>query len=472
MAVTQPGDVTFIAPLAVKNDAGPICRSESVQGGYVAIPSGNGPPTVTQIPLTMRRVGELAYTPGDAKFWQLIGGIADANWTLATFSGGGLTSFNGRTTAAAVPTAGDYTSTQITSSSFYLPGTVTDAIDQLSLEYLGNVVSLFGRTLALTDTGKLIVATGTQTISIPHSSTVPFSVNARVDVLAMPGAVITFAQSGATTVNIFRAEPLNTAASYNRYTLTFIGSSYTSGIDTWIVSESANPVADGSTLQGTGTFSIKPGGITDTHVNAAAAIAGTKIAPNFGSQNVTTTGTVQAAQFGDGTTGLAFNADSFATTHYNFKVGGTPVMQFTNGNFVSFSPTNYFGLNSTSSITISCGNSSATGTLPSLTVSAKDGNGFGTYTAGRLVLSGGIGATGTGTGGDVLLHPGAGVAAYGNVAIGDLPASFQAMQLGIFILNATAVPTGNPSGGGFLYVSSGALKYRGSSGTVTTIAPA
>jgi hypothetical protein len=42
----------------------------------------------------------------------------------------------------------------------------------------------------------------------------------------------------------------------------------------------------------------------------------------------------------------------------------------------------------------------------------------------------------------------------------------------IYIANATSVPIANPSGGGVLYVESGALKYRGSSGTVTTIANA
>jgi len=40
------------------------------------------------------------------------------------------------------------------------------------------------------------------------------------------------------------------------------------------------------------------------------------------------------------------------------------------------------------------------------------------------------------------------------------------------ISNATTSPTTNPTGGGILYVESGALKYRGSSGTVTTIAAA
>lgn len=42
----------------------------------------------------------------------------------------------------------------------------------------------------------------------------------------------------------------------------------------------------------------------------------------------------------------------------------------------------------------------------------------------------------------------------------------------IAIANATTAPSGTPSGGGVLYVESGALKYKGSSGTVTTIASA
>lgn len=41
-----------------------------------------------------------------------------------------------------------------------------------------------------------------------------------------------------------------------------------------------------------------------------------------------------------------------------------------------------------------------------------------------------------------------------------------------FIANATTVPTTNPTGGGIIYVEAGALKYRGSSGTVTTLAAA
>jgi hypothetical protein len=40
------------------------------------------------------------------------------------------------------------------------------------------------------------------------------------------------------------------------------------------------------------------------------------------------------------------------------------------------------------------------------------------------------------------------------------------------IANASVAPSVNPAGGGILYVEDGALKYRGSNGTVTIIAPA
>jgi hypothetical protein len=42
----------------------------------------------------------------------------------------------------------------------------------------------------------------------------------------------------------------------------------------------------------------------------------------------------------------------------------------------------------------------------------------------------------------------------------------------VFIANTTGAPGSNPTGGGILYVEGGALKYRGSGGTVSTVAPA
>lgn len=58
----------------------------------------------------------------------------------------------------------------------------------------------------------------------------------------------------------------------------------------------------------------------------------------------------------------------------------------------------------------------------------------------------------------------------GNVGVGTI--DFGSGSGGVMgIVNATA-PSGTPTGGGVLYVEAGALKYKGSSGTITTIANA
>ncbi|HSG62931.1 MAG TPA: hypothetical protein VLA24_16020, partial [Pseudomonadales bacterium] len=58
----------------------------------------------------------------------------------------------------------------------------------------------------------------------------------------------------------------------------------------------------------------------------------------------------------------------------------------------------------------------------------------------------------------------------GNLLLGTTSAGASATKV-IGMANATA-PTTSPAGMGQLYVEGGALKFRGSSGTVTTIAPA
>jgi hypothetical protein len=72
-------------------------------------------------------------------------------------------------------------------------------------------------------------------------------------------------------------------------------------------------------------------------------------------------------------------------------------------------------------------------------------------------------------GGDVLAFDASNRFAFGTGATVDAQANMAAGNF--YIANGTA-PGGNPSGGGFLWIESGALKYRGSSGTVTTIANA
>ena len=87
-------------------------------------------------------------------------------------------------------------------------------------------------------------------------------------------------------------------------------------------------------------------------------------------------------------------------------------------------------------------------------------------------------ATGTGSIGTTTNHPLAIYANNGVRATIDTSGNFllggttTPGVLVMYIANATTVPASNPSGGGVIYVEGGALKYRGSSGTVTTIANA
>ena len=60
------------------------------------------------------------------------------------------------------------------------------------------------------------------------------------------------------------------------------------------VATSVNPSGD-IDISNTGAFSIASGVIVNADVNASAAIAGTKISPDFGSQAITTTGNISAA---------------------------------------------------------------------------------------------------------------------------------------------------------------------------------
>src|SRR5574341_1206328 len=59
-----------------------------------------------------------------------------------------------------------------------------------------------------------------------------------------------------------------------------------------------------------------------------------------------------------------------------------------------------------------------------------------------------------------------------NSQFGSTTGSFGGGDGVIGIANATTAPNANPTGGGVLYASAGALVWRGSGGTVTTIAPA
>jgi len=84
---------------------------------------------------------------------------------------------------------------------------------------------------------------------------------------------------------------------------------------------------------------------------------------------------------------------------------------------------------------------------------------------GDIILTTGLN-TGTGTYGDVIILSGD-----GNIDLGTA-GNHQSMKHGVFLADSTAVPTGNPTAGIFIYSDAGAGKARGTSGTVTTWAPA
>jgi hypothetical protein len=142
--------------------------------------------------------------------------------------------------------------------------------------------------------------------------------------------------------------------------------------------------------------------------------------------------------------------------------------------------------------------SAAGATGDQLSIFAQSVSGSGNIAGGPLVSSAGdtsgVGGAANSTGGDYTVRAGDANGASvsnvsgnlllreghssgagsvdGNISMHEKPVSFQSMQRGLFIGNAVAVPTGNPGGGGFVYVESGALKYRGSGGTITTMGPA
>lgn len=109
-----------------------------------------------------------------------------------------------------------------------------------------------------------------------------------------------------------------------------------------------------------------------------------------------------------------------------------------------------------------------------LTVTGQT-NSVSTGMGGDVYIQGGDGNNATtGNGGDVIIKGGGkgGDGVQGNVGINGDPASWESMQRGIFVSNCTSAPSSNPAAGGFLFADSGAGKWRGTSGTVTTFGPA
>ena len=167
-----------------------------------------------------------------------------------------------------------------------------------------------------------------------------------------------------------------------------------------------------------------------------------------------------------GTTANA-NLTLGATTFFNSYMTQIPNAALGIGNAFS---SHIFGKN-TGTITLA-----ASGTHPLVANTAfralaiTAGAGAGLTNAATVYIEGA--ATGTGVpSNNYALLVAAGVSRFdANIGLGTNDFGSGVKVIGI--ANVTTAPTANPSGGGVLYVEAGALKYRGSSGTVTTIANA
>lgn len=137
---------------------------------------------------------------------------------------------------------------------------------------------------------------------------------------------------------------------------------------------------------------------------------------------------------------------SEANIGLNFAVKGTGSYRFDDG----AGGVNLLVSSVTSAVNYPVLTSASTGNAVTISTSGSDANR-------NLAIQA------AGTGSVVLLAAGASVMAVGQ---------WSGADKAIYILNTTTAPSANPTGGGYLYCEGGALKYRGSSGTITTIAAA
>ena len=182
-------------------------------------------------------------------------------------------------------------------------------------------------------------------------------------------------------------------------------------------------------------------GTTDGFVNIKVA-GSTRV--SLGRNNTSTNALISFVGSGEITAVTSVLVINGSTTNTTF-----------NSTDVTFSlPTLQFAVGTTSPIIKQADNTTNSATAQSLTVRAAN-------------------ATGTSsTGGDLILKGGSGTLHVGNIGLFGTTASAGGGEGVLCILNRTVAPSTNPTNGGIIYSEGGALKYRGSSGTVTVIAPA
>jgi hypothetical protein len=253
-------------------------------------------------------------------------------------------------------------------------------------------------------------------------------------------------------------------ASKIRFGATPIDAIFADGSDNLLIGKSG---ANGVTAIG---YDVKTGGSHIFRVNAVdqLTIGGTTV--DAQNNDIVTTGNVTAANL-VASANLALGAASVIT--FDSTPTGTPIAAM----FTDTAENLYLG---------SAGANGATSIIYNVKTGGAhsffvNGVGTGTHNENGLFLNGfalelsaGVNVNARIIGnGEAMI--GLNIAASGvrNLALfNDGSAGMQSMDGGVYIANAVAAPTGNPSSGGYLYVEAGELKYRGPSGAITSVGAA
>lgn len=156
---------------------------------------------------------------------------------------------------------------------------------------------------------------------------------------------------------------------------------------------------------------------------------------------------------------LDIGSSSAATVNLSVAAGGECAWLDDGSDFVGLSKSRGFVFIDGANMSFSVfGTAAVTGAVSTIEAQA------GATTGGLLLLRSGNGATA----GNLQLD----CRSTGNISLNSNVNSYGSGQRVIYIANATTVPTTDPTGGGILYCEAGALKFRGSSGTISSIAPA
>ena len=235
--------------------------------------------------------------------------------------------------ASSVDTYGTFSANKVEVDSIIKFTGSTDDSKSISIQLAGNpsqagdvVYSLpvitSGKTLATTDDVTALPSSSNNQVLVSNSGTYA-SVNVSGDLTNSAGA-FSIGNDKVTTAKILNANVTSAKIADANVTLAKVEAVNDGQI---IVGNGSNrptavAVSGDITLSNTGAVAIASGVIVNADVNASAAIAGSKIDPDFGSQTVETTGDIQVAS----NKALRFGSDANGVWRIAIAGGGASLL--------------------------------------------------------------------------------------------------------------------------------------------------